>query len=106
MYLYMMQLATFQSLNGMIHAPVRRFFLKYHLRRKHPKRELSRRQTDREHIKECSKDDKWCGYKGPGVEYEHEPHTTFQKRCRSRPTQDIQQYTRTYGPEKVERRVC
>jgi DNA (cytosine-5)-methyltransferase 1 len=74
-------------------------------RRKDPKQALSRRQMEENRVKECREDRPWCGYHGPDVPYEHEPHTTFQTRCRSRPTRDIQQYTRTYDPRKVERQV-
>ena len=56
-------------------------------------------------IKECRDGQLWCGFSGPNVPYEHEPRTRFQMRCRSRPTRDIQQYTRTYDPKKVERQV-
>jgi len=72
---------------------------------KHPKKNLTRRQIEENRTKECRKERPWCGFKGPDVEYEHEPRTAFQQRCRSRPTQDIQQYTRTYDRAKVERIV-
>lgn len=73
--------------------------------RKHPKQRLDRRQMEANRVKECREGQSWCGFHGPDVPYEHEPRTRFQLRCRSRPTQDIQQYTRTYDPKKVERQV-
>ncbi|KAG9313921.1 S-adenosyl-L-methionine-dependent methyltransferase [Chiua virens] len=72
---------------------------------KHPNKVLSRRQMEEHRVKECRDKDAWCGYDGSDVEYEHEPCTTFQARCRIRPTRDIQQYTRTYDAKKVERVV-
>ncbi|KAF8559884.1 S-adenosyl-L-methionine-dependent methyltransferase [Imleria badia] len=72
---------------------------------KDPTKVLSRRQMEENRIIECREDKSWCGYQGPDVPYEHDPRTTFQKKCRSRPTRNIQQYTRTYEPKKVERQV-
>ncbi|KAF8131609.1 S-adenosyl-L-methionine-dependent methyltransferase [Boletus edulis] len=70
---------------------------------KDPDKVLNRHQMEERGVKECKDGYPWCGYEGPNVAYGHEPHTRFQQRCRSRPTRDIQQYTRTYDPKKVER---
>ncbi|KAG8219377.1 S-adenosyl-L-methionine-dependent methyltransferase [Butyriboletus roseoflavus] len=72
---------------------------------KHPKEALNIRQMEEKRVKECRENQSWCGFDGPDVAYAHEPHTTFQLRCRARPTRDIQHYTRTYDPKKVERVV-
>ncbi|KAG1839477.1 S-adenosyl-L-methionine-dependent methyltransferase [Suillus tomentosus] len=75
-----------------------------------PPRDPAKRREERERAqtippKKCKKDRPWCGYFGANVEYEHEPMTAFQKWCREEPSQDLQQYTRTYEAIKVERVV-
>ncbi|EGO05372.1 hypothetical protein SERLA73DRAFT_68986 [Serpula lacrymans var. lacrymans S7.3] len=50
----------------------------------------------------CDKQKAWCGLRGQAV-YRHEPRTAFQLWCRRKPTEDLQQYTRTYLPIKVKR---
>ncbi|KAI0778984.1 S-adenosyl-L-methionine-dependent methyltransferase [Trametes elegans] len=47
-----------------------------------------------------------CGYEGPAVKYRFpEPRTTFQQKCRRRPTSDLQHFTSVLPPETVERVV-
>lgn len=82
-----------------------RVFLNRLPRRKAPEEILSRREMNEKRVKECLENMPWCGYSGPNVAYEHEPHTSYQRRCRSRPTRDIQHYSRTYPHEKVKRQV-
>ncbi|KAI6012619.1 hypothetical protein F5J12DRAFT_819224 [Pisolithus orientalis] len=72
---------------------------------KNPKRNYTREQMrGLKHIR-CDESKPWCGLSGPDVAYEHEPRTTFQLWCRKMATTDLQHYTRTYEPIKVERVV-
>ncbi|GLB43613.1 putative class I-like SAM-binding methyltransferase superfamily, C5-methyltransferase family protein [Lyophyllum shimeji] len=43
-----------------------------------------------------------CGLSGV-VEYHHPPRTTYQETARRRPTEDLQHFTRTFAPPKIER---
>jgi len=75
-----------------------------------PSRDPVVRQEERKRartipVKKCKKDRPWCGYSGRDVPYRHAPATAIQKWCRKEPTNDLQQYTRTYEPIKVERSV-
>jgi len=56
-----------------------------------------------EKLRDCKENMPWCGISGGNITYEHAPKTTFQLQCRKKPTKDIQHYTRTYEPKKVER---
>jgi hypothetical protein len=46
----------------------------------------------------------FSGYKGV-VQYQHEPKTAYQLRSRKKDATDLQQYTRSLLPSKVERFV-
>ncbi|KAH7886266.1 S-adenosyl-L-methionine-dependent methyltransferase [Phlebopus sp. FC_14] len=70
---------------------------------KHPRKDVNPRQMQEQNIKQCLATEPWCGLQGPNVGYEHEPRTAFQAWCRKEPTKDLQHYTRTYEPKKVER---
>ncbi|OJA18063.1 hypothetical protein AZE42_05415 [Rhizopogon vesiculosus] len=75
-----------------------------------PPTDPARRQEERERartipLKKCKKDRPWCGYSGRDVPYKHDPTTALQKWCRQEPSKDLQHYTRTYEPIKVERVV-
>ncbi|KIM70040.1 hypothetical protein SCLCIDRAFT_12660 [Scleroderma citrinum Foug A] len=72
---------------------------------RHPKRVLNPREMRMEKLRDCKESEPWCGVSGENFTYEHAPKTTFQLRCRKKPTKDIQHYTRTYEPKKVERIV-
>lgn len=72
---------------------------------KHPKRNYTGEEMRGRKLIECKESRPWCGLSGPEVPYEHEPQTTFQLWCRKKATRDLQQYTRTYEPKKVERVV-
>ncbi|KAH7927250.1 S-adenosyl-L-methionine-dependent methyltransferase [Leucogyrophana mollusca] len=65
--------------------------------------EERRRQTVP--TRNCDAEKNLCGFRGPDVEYEHEPRTSFQKWCREKNSSDLQHYTRTYDAKKVERVV-
>ncbi|KAI6000261.1 S-adenosyl-L-methionine-dependent methyltransferase, partial [Pisolithus marmoratus] len=72
---------------------------------KHPKRNYTRQEMRAQKLIECDESRPWCGLSGPDVSYEHDPQTSFQLWCRKKATRDLQQYTRTYEPKKVERVV-
>jgi len=78
--------------------------------RVNPRPDPAKRHEERERaqkipLKKCKKDRPWCGYSGRDVPYNHDPMTSIQKWCRREPSKDLQQYTRTYEPIKVERSV-
>src|ERR1700683_1609116 len=51
---------------------------------------------------ECDNTLAKCGPRDP-VEYHYEPNTYFQERCRAKRPARLQQFTRTYAKNKVER---
>ncbi|KAL4067275.1 S-adenosyl-L-methionine-dependent methyltransferase [Scleroderma yunnanense] len=72
---------------------------------RNPRRKFTQQQMREDKLKDCMENRPWCGFSGRDTPYEHEPQTTFQVQCRKKPTKDIQHYTRTYEPKKVERVV-
>ncbi|OCH84951.1 S-adenosyl-L-methionine-dependent methyltransferase, partial [Obba rivulosa] len=52
---------------------------------------------------ECKPKKPYCGLSGPQVEYYTQPRTSFQAKCRERPTADLQHYTRVLKCETIER---
>ncbi|KAI8998552.1 S-adenosyl-L-methionine-dependent methyltransferase [Trametes punicea] len=63
-------------------------------------------QSDARMTFECDSTKPFCGLRGPSdlVPYRFEkPRTSFQAKCRVRPTSDIQHFTRTLPPATVER---
>lgn len=72
---------------------------------KNPKTNYTREQMRNLKLIRCDESKPWCGLSGPDVAYEHEPRTTFQLWCQKTATTDLQHYTRTYEPIKVERVV-
>ncbi|KAI0324519.1 S-adenosyl-L-methionine-dependent methyltransferase [Cubamyces sp. BRFM 1775] len=67
--------------------------------------------TSRENARpafKCDITETFCGFKGPSevVGYRYtKPHTSFQEKCRRKPTSDLQHYTRTLPTPTVERVV-
>ncbi|KAF5385343.1 hypothetical protein D9615_001032 [Tricholomella constricta] len=52
----------------------------------------------------CNSSSTHCGYSDE-KEYHHEPKTTYQAVARVKPTKNLQQFTRTFAPKRVERLV-
>lgn len=71
--------------------------------RAHPRRMFSLQSRHEGKLVICRKEEPWCGFAKQNFSYEHEPRTKYQAWCRKRATEDIQHYTRTYPPKKVER---
>ncbi|KAH9932061.1 S-adenosyl-L-methionine-dependent methyltransferase [Epithele typhae] len=68
-----------------------------HFNKKRPRRRQGHRTVKND------PDEAECGPTlARGREYDTEPRTSYQARCRERPTTDLQHVTRTYKPETVE----
>ncbi|KAH9942756.1 S-adenosyl-L-methionine-dependent methyltransferase [Amylocystis lapponica] len=70
--------------------------------------ERSRRTADNQAVPvlPCDRRKAHCGLSGAAVEYHYnKPRTSFQARCRARPTEDLQHFTRVLKDETVERYV-
>ncbi|KAG6907943.1 hypothetical protein DXG01_006801 [Tephrocybe rancida] len=70
---------------------------------KPPKSNLQKRQNVP--LMECNTSEAHCGYSEP-VWYEHKVGTSYQAAARSKPTKNLQHFTRTFKPEKVKRVVA